>query len=79
MFYGMGATRMGAYDFGSWTVHMAFIIVFSNLWAIRLGEWRETKPRTSRLIITGIAIVLLSTIVVGVSNYLNGAGAASRH
>jgi hypothetical protein len=38
MFYGMGATRMGAYDFGSWTLHMAFIIVFSNLWAVRLGE-----------------------------------------
>jgi len=79
MFYGMGATRMGAYDFGSWTLHMAFVIVFSNLWAIRLGEWRDTKPRTLRLIIAGIAIVLLSTIVVGVSNYLNGAGAASRH
>jgi L-rhamnose-H+ transport protein len=40
MFYGMGATRMRAYDFGSWTLHMAFIIVFSNLSAIRLGEWR---------------------------------------
>ena len=70
MFYGMGTTKMGAYDFSSWTLHMAFIIVFSNLWAIRLGEWRETQPRTLRLILTGIAIVFLSTLVVGVSNYL---------
>ena len=70
MFYGMGTTKMGAYDFSSWTLHMAFIIVFSNLWAIRLGEWRETRPRTLRLILTGIAIVFLSTLVVGVSNYL---------
>lgn len=70
MFYGMGTTKMGAYDFSSWTLHMAFIIVFSNLWAIRLGEWRETRPRTLRLILAGIAIVFLSTLLVGVSNYL---------
>jgi L-rhamnose-H+ transport protein len=70
MFYGMGTTKMGAYDFSSWTLHMSFIIVFSNLWAIRLGEWRETRPRTLRLILTGIVIVFLSTLVVGVSNYL---------
>ncbi len=70
MFYGMGETKMGAYGFSSWTLHMSFIIVFSNLWAIRLGEWRETQPRTLRLILTGIGIVFLSTLVVGVSNYL---------
>jgi len=63
---------MGAYDFGSWTLHMAFIIVFSNLWAVRLGEWRDTRPGTLRLMIAGIAIVFLSTLVVGVSNYLAG-------
>lgn len=70
MFYGMGTTKMGSYEFSSWTLHMAFIIVFSNLWAIRLGEWKETRPRTLRLILAGIAIVFLSTIVVGISNYL---------
>ena len=70
MFYGMGTTKMGAYDFSSWTLHMAFIIVFSNLWAIRLGEWRETQPRSLRLILAGITIVFLSTLVVGLSNYL---------
>jgi L-rhamnose-H+ transport protein len=75
MFYGMGTTKMGAYDFSSWTLHMAFIIVFSNLWAIRLGEWKETRPRTLRLILAGIAIVLLSTLIVGVSNYLGAARA----
>lgn len=26
---GMGTTRMGDYDFASWSIHMAFIIVFS--------------------------------------------------
>ena len=75
MFYGMGTTKMGAYDFSSWTLHMAFIIVFRNLWAIRLGEWRETRPRTLRLILAGIAIVFLSTLVVGISNYLGATSA----
>jgi len=31
-FYGMGTTKMDGYDFSSWSIHMAFIIVFSNLW-----------------------------------------------
>ena len=79
MFYGMGSTQMGAYDFSSWTLHMAFIIVFSNLWAILLGEWREAKPRTLRLIIAGIAIVFLSTLVVGLSNFLACTNSASPH
>jgi uncharacterized membrane protein len=58
---------------------MAFIIVFSNLWAIRLGEWRETRPRTLRLIVAGITIVFLSTLQVGLSNYLASDGSAGRH
>ena len=70
MFYGMGTTKMGAYNFSSWTLHMAFIIVFSNLWAIRLGEWREVHHFTRKLLIAGIAVVFLSTLVVGVSNYM---------
>ena len=79
MFYGMGSTQMGAYDFSSWTLHMAFIIVFSNLWAILLGEWREAKPRTLRLIIAGITIVFLSTLVVGLSNFLACNSSESQH
>ena len=31
IFYGMGTTQMGKYDFSSWTIHMAFIIFFSNI------------------------------------------------
>ncbi|MBL9139467.1 MAG: L-rhamnose/proton symporter RhaT [Verrucomicrobiales bacterium] len=68
MFYGMGTTKMGAYDFSSWTLHMAFIIVFSNLWALRLGEWTEASPRTRGLLIAGIGVVLASTVMVGLSN-----------
>ena len=70
MFYGMGTTRMGEYDFSSWTIHMAFIIVFSNLWGLLLREWKGAGRRAYRLIAAGLAILLLSTLVVGWGNYL---------
>src|SRR5690606_912703 len=38
-FYGMGSTKMGKYDFASWSIHMASIIIFSNLWGVWLKEW----------------------------------------
>ncbi|MHB8524224.1 MAG: L-rhamnose/proton symporter RhaT [Limisphaerales bacterium] len=70
MFYGMGTTRMGRYDFSSWSIHMAFIIVFSNLWGIFRGEWRETSPRTRRVVGVGIGVLILSTLVIGAGNYV---------
>jgi len=70
MFYGMGTTKMGRYDFSSWTIHMAFIIVFSNLWAIYFREWKGASRRTHRLVVFGIIVLVISTLVVGVGNYL---------
>lgn len=69
-FYGMGTTRMGEYDFSSWTIHMAFIIVFSNLWAIRFHEWKGVGRSTMRLVWAGIGVLILSTVVIGAGNYL---------
>ena len=69
-FYGMGTTQMGKYDFSSWTIHMAFIIVFSSLWGISFHEWKGTGRPTRRLVAAGIAVLILSTVVVGAGNYL---------
>jgi L-rhamnose-H+ transport protein len=69
-FYGMGTTQMGKYDFSSWTIHMAFIIVFSSLWGIYFREWKGTRRPTRRLVAAGIAVLVLSTIVVGAGNYI---------
>ncbi|MBP6963971.1 MAG: L-rhamnose/proton symporter RhaT [Armatimonadetes bacterium] len=70
MFYGMGTTRMGKYDFSSWTIHMAFIIVFSNMWALIFREWKGTSRRTHNIVFAGIIVLIASTIVVGFGNYL---------
>lgn len=76
-FYTMGETQMGRFGFSSWTLHMASIIIFSTLWGVYFKEWRGSSPRTHRLIASGIAVLILSTLVIGYGSYV-GSGAAQR-
>ena len=69
-FYSMGTTKMGQYDFSSWTIHMAFIIAFSNLWGLFFHEWKGSRSRTRGLVVAGLMVLLASTIVVGIGNWL---------
>jgi L-rhamnose-H+ transport protein len=69
-FYSMGQTKMGKYDFSSWTLHMASIIIFATLWGLFLKEWRGTSRRTKILVATGLFLLVSSTVVVGYGNYL---------
>jgi len=69
-FYSMGQTKMGKYDFSSWTLHMASIIIFSTLWGIALHEWKGTSKRTHLLIAVGLIVLIGSTVIVGYGNYL---------
>jgi L-rhamnose-H+ transport protein len=69
-FYSMGQTKMGKYDFSSWTLHMASIIIFATLWGLVLREWRGTSRTTKLLVTLGLALLIGSTVVVGYGNYL---------
>ncbi|HEY0796503.1 MAG TPA: L-rhamnose/proton symporter RhaT [Acidisarcina sp.] len=69
-FYSMGQTKMGKYDFSSWTLHMASIIIFATLWGVALKEWRGTSARTRVLVACGLFLLVASTIIVGYGNYL---------
>ena len=69
-FYSMGQTKMGKYDFASWTLHMASIIIFANLWGIVLKEWKGTSRRTKALVACGLLLLVGSTVVVGYGSYL---------
>jgi L-rhamnose-H+ transport protein len=69
-FYTMGETQMGQYKFSSWTLHMASIIIFSTLWGVALHEWRGSSKKTHALITAGIAVLILSTVIVGYGNKL---------
>lgn len=70
MFYGMGTTQMGRYDFSSWTIHMAFIIVFSTLWGLKFKEWKGSSKKTLNTLFAGIYVLVASTVVVGIGNYI---------
>jgi len=72
-FYGMGTTKMGRYDFTSWSLHMAFIIIFSNLWGIYLKEWALVTRATYSILWAGIGLLITSVIIVGWGNHLAGA------
>ena len=67
----MGETQMGNYKFSSWTLHMASIVIFSTLWGVGLKEWRGAGSTAIRLLITGLTVLLISTLIIGYGNYLN--------
>lgn len=69
-FYGMGSTKMGAYEFSSWSLHMAFIIIFGNLWGLGFREWRGVSSKTLWIVWFGILVLILSTMVIGWGNSL---------
>jgi len=69
-FYAMGEVKMGSYNFCSWTLHMSSIIVFSTMWGWILHEWKGSSRKAHSLIATGIATLILSTIIIGYGTYL---------
>jgi len=75
-FYSMGQMRMGKYEFSSWTLHMASIIIFSSLWGIALKEWKGSSAATRNKLALGLALLIVSTIIIGYGNYLGAQPAA---
>lgn len=69
-FYTMGETKMGAYRFSSWTIHMASIVIFSTLWGLGLHEWKGASSKSMRLLAIGLAVLIASTVIIGYGNYL---------
>lgn len=68
-FYGMGTTFLGKeYEFASWTLHMAFIIIFSTLWGVYFKEWKGVSKKTMQTLWLGLTVIIISTIIIGVGN-----------
>ena len=70
LFYGMGTTQMGRYDFASWSIHMAFIILFSTMWGLATHEWSGASSRARRALYFGLGLLVISVLVIGLGNYL---------
>ncbi|MGK6350074.1 L-rhamnose/proton symporter RhaT [Parapedobacter sp. DT-150] len=68
-FYGMGESRLGN-GASSWILHMAFIILIANAWGVILKEWKGVSKKTYATIISGIAVIILSILLVGFARTL---------
>ena len=71
-FYGMGETKIGN-GASSWILHMSTIILTANLWGFYRKEWAGVSKKTRITIFTGIGLILLSVIIMGIakSDFLN--------
>ena len=67
----MGVTFLGKeYEFASWTIHMAFIILFSTLWGIYFNEWKGVSKKTQWTLTIGLLTLVASTVIIGLGNFL---------
>jgi L-rhamnose-H+ transport protein len=63
--YGIGATLAGRYGTSvGYVLLTASIILASNLLGILTGEWKATSPKTRKLLVTGIALIVGSVIIL---------------
>lgn len=77
-FYGMGHAHMGQrYGFTSWALHMSMLILFSNLYGRVFQEWEGSSLRPRRILHVGMLIIVASTLVITVGNYLGEQWAAA--
>jgi len=70
-FYGMGHAHMGeTFGFTSWALHMAMLILFSNLYGWLFREWKGASKVPLRTLHAGMLIIVLATLIITYGNYL---------
>ena len=70
-FYGMGHVNMGdRYGFTSWALHMAMLILFSNLYGKLFHEWDGADSKPRRVLHVGMALIVVATLVITWGNYM---------
>jgi L-rhamnose-H+ transport protein len=75
-FYGMGHHHMGEnYGFTSWALHMAMLILFSNVYGWLFREWEGVGKRPRRALHVGMAVIVVATLIITYGNYLGEASA----
>jgi L-rhamnose-H+ transport protein len=63
--YGIGATLAGRYGTSlGFVLFAASIILASNLLGILTGEWKATSPKTKKLLLAGLALIVGSVIIL---------------
>jgi L-rhamnose-H+ transport protein len=69
-FYGIGQSFMGQrYEFTSWALHMAMLILFSNLYGALFREWEGADKTPKRILHAGMLVIVVATLVITWGNY----------
>jgi len=70
-FYGMGHAHMGQrFGFTSWALHMAMLILFSNVYGWLFREWEGTTSAPKKVLHAGMLVIVLATLIITYGNYL---------
>lgn len=71
LFYGMGHSHMGKeFGFTSWALHMAMLILFSNVYGKLFREWEGATRRARALLYVGMGVIVAATLVITWGNWL---------
>lgn len=68
-FYGMGESILKGV--AGWSILMSSSILFSTMWGIITKEWNGIDRKTYSVLITGLSILILSTIIFGYARSLS--------
>jgi len=49
---------------------MASIIIFGTLWGFAFKEWKDARPGVRALVWTGVALLIIATIIIGYGNMI---------
>lgn len=66
-FYGWGHVQMVGVKLGfvSWTFHMSMLVLCGGIWGFILKEWKNCSNKPLRYQLSGMAMIVVSTLVIG--------------
>ena len=73
-FYGLGHLRMGNYKFTSWAIHMIMLVLLSSVAGLAMKEWKNCSPRTKRILVVALLVLLGAILLLTYGNYLGEKG-----
>lgn len=74
-FYGMGHFHMGErFGFTSWALHMAMLILFSNMYGFFFKEWAGADKHPKRVLHLGMLFIVVACTLIAWGNYLGNRG-----
>lgn len=70
-FYGMGQAFIGKqYEFTSWGLHMAMLILFSNVYGVVFREWKGAGWLSAVVLYSGMMVIVVATLLIAYGNHL---------